>query len=105
MKVVVLQQVVLSTCFRSRQGVVGHHLGRRLRGTKSETGGQLLHPQLEGVILSELRHQSQLLHLKVESFAEKKHIIKDRRILQAVERYYPETVELVEYLDSMRNVM
>ena len=28
---------------------------------------------------------------------------KDRRILRAVERYDPETVELVEYLDSLRN--
>ena len=35
----------------------------------------------------------------------KKHIIKDRRILHAVERYDPETVQLVEYLDSLRNFM
>ena len=35
----------------------------------------------------------------------KKHTIKDRRILFAVERNDPETVELVEYLDSLRNVM
>ena len=35
----------------------------------------------------------------------KKHIIKDRRNLHAVERYDPETVELVQYLDSLRNVM
>ena len=35
----------------------------------------------------------------------KKHTIKDRRILYAVERYDPETVELVEYLDSLRNVV
>ena len=55
---------------------------------------RLLHPQLEGVILSVLRHQFQLLHLKVESFAEKKHIIKDRKIPYAVKRYDPETVEL-----------
>ena len=35
----------------------------------------------------------------------KKHTINDRRILYAVERYDPETVELVEYLDSLRNVV
>ena len=35
----------------------------------------------------------------------KKHTIKDRRILYAVERYDPETVELVEYLDSLTNVV
>ena len=35
----------------------------------------------------------------------KKHIIKDRRILHAMERYDRETVELVEYLDSLRNIV
>ena len=35
----------------------------------------------------------------------KKYIIKDRRILHAVERYDPDTMELVVYLDSLRNVM
>ena len=35
----------------------------------------------------------------------KKHAMKDRRTLYAVERYDPETVQLVEYLDSLRNVM
>ena len=31
--------------------------------------------------------------------------IEDRMIIHAVERYDPETVELVKYLDSLRNVM
>ena len=35
----------------------------------------------------------------------KKYIIKDRRILHAVERYDPDTMDLVVYLDSLRNVM
>ena len=34
-----------------------------------------------------------------------KYIIKDRRILNAVERYDPDTMELVVYFDSLRNVM
>ena len=35
----------------------------------------------------------------------KKHIIKDRRILHAVECYNPDTMDLVVYLNSLRNVM
>ena len=73
--------------------------------TKSETGMNASAANFftrnlknEGVIRSVLRHQSQLLHLKVESFAEEKHIIKDRRIFYAVERYDPETVKLVNTL-------
>ena len=35
----------------------------------------------------------------------KKYTIKDRRILHAVVRHDPDTMELVVYLDSLRNVM
>ena len=35
----------------------------------------------------------------------KKYIIKDSRILNAVERYDPGTMDLVVNLDSLRNVM
>ena len=50
---------------------------------------QLLHPQLKGVILSVLWHQSQILHLKVESFAK----MEEASLLSNVEKRFRYGIE------------